>query len=68
MKTYKKGDLVEFTAQRPCTLRGCRYKKDDTIKIRLDEKWDDETGFGEGGPWGWGGYTSRFVASLGAAE
>lgn len=26
---------------------------------------NEEDRMGEGGPWGWGGYTSRYVASLG---
>ena len=58
------GDEVEFTSQRPCRLDRRRYAKDKKVTITLARGWNEDDGKGEGGPWGRGGYTSRFVASL----
>lgn len=62
---YQPGEAIGFTAQRTCKLRGQSYRKGDEIVIRLKRQWIEPDGIGEGGPWGYGGYTSRFVASLG---
>ena len=63
--TTEKGDIVTFTAQRPAVVRGVRYRAGQTIYVLLRRDWTEDEGLGDGGPWGWGGYTSRTVAALG---
>ena len=62
---YRVGDRVVFVAQRPATIRGVRFLVGYEYEVILTRDWDGERGMGEGGPWGWGGFTSKFVASLG---
>jgi len=64
MKAYQAGETVSFVAQRPCTLRGIRYRKGDEITIVLSRNWTEADGFGAGGPWGWGGYTAHTLRKL----
>lgn len=61
---HEPGETVTFTAQRRCTLQGKQYRKDEQVIIVLQREWNDEDGQGEGGPWGWAGYTSKLVTSL----
>lgn len=55
-----------FVAQRPCTLRGRRYRMGDEVEISVPNGWKPEKDphLGEGGPWGWGGFSSRRLQSL----
>jgi hypothetical protein len=64
MNTKSKGEMVEFTAIRPCKFRGTSYKAGDRIRIVLAVDWREEEGIGQGGPWGWGGYTSRLLNKI----
>ena len=63
--TYAAGQEVVIDCERACELNGKRYRKGDQITIVLKRDWDTSERCGEGGPWGWGGYTSRYIASLG---
>ena len=62
---FSKGKVVSFIAQRPATLFGGRYKEGEEVLIQLTQDWDEEDGLGDGGPWGWGGYTSRTLRRIG---
>jgi hypothetical protein len=62
---FSKGEVVSFIAQRPATLFGRRYKEGEEVLIELTEAWNEEDGLGDGGPWGWGGYTSRTLRRIG---
>ena len=56
---------VQLEAQKRCRLLGRRFKPGDTIAVRLGESFDEQgEGFGAGGPWGPGGYTSRYVRRI----
>lgn len=69
MTIHYKGTRAVFEADRPCQLNGKRYKKGDLVAIRMNRDWDDDVEWiGEGGPWGWAGFTSKFVASLGQED
>lgn len=61
---YEKGEKVQFTAQRDCVLCGVRFRKGDQVEVTLKRDWDETQTAGCGGPWGWGGYTSRTIKSL----
>ena len=63
---YEAGDEVTFTAQRTCQFRGNRYHAGDEMTIELNRDFDAETdeGYGDGGPWGWAGFTSRRLARI----
>ena len=43
------------------------FEPGETIMVTLAKDWDDDDGLGEGGPWGWGAYTSEFVRSIAAS-
>lgn len=63
------GDHVIFTATRTCTLQGCRFNEGDQVEVTLRRDFDPDREMGSGkGPWGWAGFSSRFVGSLGAVE
>lgn len=59
---------VDFTAQRACVLAGRRFRAGDTIRVTPapDAGNIPDIRFGQGGPWGWGGYTSRYLRSVAA--
>lgn len=61
MPNYFSGDIVHFQANRD--EKGVR--KGDIWIIQLNRDWGTDEGIGEGGPWGWGGYTTEFILSLG---
>ena len=67
---FQKGDSLDFenVSGRVAHIHGRRVLPGGRITVLLSRDWDDEEGLGEGGPWGWGGYQSRFVASLGEVE
>lgn len=57
-------DPIRYTAQRRCMLCGRLFQRDDQIEVAPLRAVDDRTGLAEGGPWGWGGYTSRHIRSI----
>ncbi len=61
---YRAGEVVWLSAARPCMLFGVRYQIGEYVGILLSRDWDSEDGFGEGGLWGWGGYTSWTLRKL----
>ncbi len=65
MKNYEKGDIVVFVAQKPAALHGIKYRAGDEVSIQLTLPWSKEDGCGEGGPWGWGGYTAATLKRIG---
>ena len=64
MKTYNAEQTVRFTAQKTVRFCGRKYLPGEDIEIVLARDFHEEEGLGEGGPWGWGGYRSSFLASL----
>jgi hypothetical protein len=57
--------VVEIEAQRQCQLWGRKYRAGDVVKVKYVgpgslTEWLGEH-LGEGGPWGWGGYTSASI-------
>lgn len=64
---HQAGEQVNFTCQLATEFDGQRYRKGDEIVIILGRDWDEEEGQGDGGPWGWGGYTSELLADLSAS-
>jgi hypothetical protein len=67
-KIYAAGTKVTFTALRDCRLGGEIYRVGDMAVVTLRREWSTDDGIGAGGPWGYGGYTSRKVGSLGEVE
>ena len=65
MKTHEKGNVVTFVAQKQTTLYGIKYRAGDEVSVQLDLPWNEEDGQGEGGPWGWGGYTAATLKRIG---
>ena len=61
-----KGETVQFScgADNGATLAGVRFGYGDMIEITLGRDWDESEGRGEGGPWGWGGYTHHLIYSI----
>ncbi len=63
------GDRVLFTANRKCALLGREYNEGDQVEVTLTRDFDADREAGSGkGPWGWAGFSSRFVAALGTVE
>jgi hypothetical protein len=65
MTVFPAGEVLSFIAQRPAQVFGRRYKAGKEVLIELTQDWDEEDGLGEGGPWGWGGYTSWTLRRIG---
>ena len=65
MKRYA-GETVTFTnaTNKHVNLRGGRIAPGAHVQITLARDWDTDEGLGEGGPWGWGGFTSELLESL----
>ena len=63
MKHYK-GDELTCVAFGPATFRGRQYNEGDHLTIELARYWDEHEGLGEGGPWGWGGYTAELLERI----
>lgn len=61
---YRKGAHVAFTAQRPCVFRHRRIRTGETASGVLIRDWDDQEQISGGGPFGWGGYSSRHVNAI----
>lgn len=62
---HKKGEKVVFQAQEPAVFAGIHYGRGEELEITLIRDVDfDEEGIGEGGPWGWGGFTSEFLEEI----
>lgn len=58
--------VTTFTALRPATLFGRRYKRGDEAHLvfvsdKLTEEQFLSEYVGNGGPWGWGGFRSRDI-------
>jgi hypothetical protein len=34
------------------------------VLVEVPDNFDDQAGLGEGGPWGWGGYTTEYLESI----
>ena len=67
MTIYFEGEIIEFTAQRPCALHGRKFAEGQTIRIELARNWSNLDGAGQGGPWmsaGGAGYTSKTLRGL----
>jgi hypothetical protein len=62
---YQKGDKVVLQAQEPAVFAGVHYAAGEELEITLihDVNFSEE-GIGEGGPWGWGGFTSDFLEEI----
>ena len=68
---YRKGETVRFTNETALSIRafGRTFRPGDALEVVLSRDWDErEEGVGEGGPWGWGGYTTAFIKTLGAVN
>ena len=61
---YRAGKVVWIQAAKPCMLFGVRYQIGEFVGILLSRDWDTSDDIGEGGPWGWGGYTSWALRRL----
>lgn len=62
---------ITFTAQRRAVLHGRTYRPEEDVTITLPKPIDRGTlaGMaGQGGPWGWGGYTGAQLKALEAGE
>lgn len=63
---------LSFEAQKSCRIDGMRYRKGDTVHFQRPAGCDcdliaalaDSRHLGEGGPLGWGGFTSRGVRAF----
>ncbi len=67
-KTHKAGETVEFTVQYDCTAFGQTLKNQDKVSVTLQIEWNEEDGMGDGGPFGFGGYTEETLANLGTVD
>ena len=67
MRSYP-GDTIRFQYARDVIGRhfGTDFRDGDFIAVALRKSFDPETdpGFGNGGPWGWAGYTSQRLVGL----
>lgn len=61
---HRAGEEVTFTAQRPVIVRGHKYETGAEWTFRLAQDWNEEDGLGEGGAWGYGGYSTARLMSL----
>jgi len=61
---HEAGEVLLFTAQKPCRIFGHRFSQGDEALVRLDRNWDEDSDMGEGGPWGWGGYTTATLKRI----
>jgi hypothetical protein len=66
-KIHEAGARVDFTVQFDCEAFGQKLKKGDTVSVELAKDWNHE-GMGDGGPFGWGGYTEETLAALGTVD
>ena len=64
MYKYNKGEQIRFEASEDCKLKSLRFRPTDAIEFELSQDIDLKEGFGKGGPWGFGGYTSEFLESI----
>lgn len=64
---YSAGELVELTAQLDGEWGGHRFRNGDRLWVYPDRNIDFENcdGLGEGGPWGWGGFTTEYLNTVG---
>ena len=67
---YYPGDTIEFQYARAARGRhfGTTFRNGDFVAVDLRKSFDPDTdpSFGNGGPWGWAGYTSQRL--MGIAE
>ena len=52
---------VTFEAVEPARLAGYDFEPGEVIEVTFPDGVDLEDGMGEGGPWGWGGFTSGWI-------
>jgi hypothetical protein len=67
-KTYEAGETVEFAVQFETISRAAfdrLLKTGDKVFVRVYRAWNEEDGMGEGGPFGWGGYTDDTLFRIG---
>ncbi len=63
---YYKGQVVTFTTQEDTEIFGVEYRAGEQCSIKLNQDWDPMgPDLGEGGPWGWGGFTSQTLEKSG---
>jgi len=65
---YREGDTVIFTNESGKTVRFReeKYKPGADLTVKLTRDWDTDEDLGGGGPWGWGGFTSKTVKNISA--
>lgn len=58
---YIQGTEIKIQAAKNCTLAGVVFKKNDWIIIELAIDWDIEQNIGDGGSWGFGGFSASTI-------
>ena len=58
---YMEGQKVDIQAAKACTLAGARFKKNDLITVELCAAWNILENIGDGGSWGFGGFSARTI-------
>ena len=63
---HSAGERIVFSneSNRTVQFRGRKYFPGNTVQICLTRDWNEDEGIGEGGPWGWGGYTTALLRSI----
>ena len=64
--TYETADLISFVAQEPVRAFDTDFKAGDSVEVLLGQDWDDQDGAGDGGPWGFAGYTTEKIEEIAA--
>lgn len=60
--------LFQNVTESAVFINGREISPGDYIEVDLRSDFDtDGEGFGEGGPWGWGGYTTEYLKSIASA-
>lgn len=45
-------------------INGLEIQASDYIEVDLPEEWNEQDGIGEGGPWGYGGYSTIYLEQI----
>jgi len=67
-KIHEAGTTVDFTVQFDCEAFGQTLKTGDEVSVLLAQDWNEEDGQGDGGPFGWGGYSEETLFALGTVD
>jgi len=65
MATHETAELVTFVAQTETEAFGRKFAEGDSVEVLLGQNWNEDEGLGEGGPWGFGGYTTETLETIG---